>query len=158
MTGRKHAVAAIAAALTVAGLLAVGVGAVAARGHSRTDSGTIYAATTHSTPSGIAFTAGQGTSKLFGPIAITYRIKAQSTPTGTFHLTVNPVIEYTKKGSISGTSTATLIATSTGTSVTGKVSLTHGTGALAGHKLVGTFSGTGTASGQYVFHYKDTYK
>ena len=105
MTGRTPAGVAVAASVAVSGLLAVGAAAVAA---GRADSGTIYAATTH-TSGGYTFAAGQGMDKLFGPIAITYRIKAiPAGTTGTLNLTVKPAIEYTATGSILGSATATL--------------------------------------------------
>ena len=160
MTGRKRAGTTAAAVLALSGLLAVGASAVSAHARSRTDRGTIYAATTHSV-GGYVYTSGQGTDKLFGPVAITYKIKARpSAATGTFQLTVKPVVEYTNTGSLSGTATATLIVAADGTSTVtnGKISLKHGTGSLAGHKLTGTFTGTGNSSGQYVFSYKYTVK
>jgi hypothetical protein len=159
MTGRKRGRTTAAAVLALSGLLAVGASVVSAHARSRTDTGTIYAATTH-VSGGFSYASGQGSSKLFGPVAITYKIKAQPTPAGTFQLTVKPVIEYTATGSLLGTATATLTVAADGSSTitNGKLSLKHGTGSLAGHKLTGTFTGTGTSSGQYAFHYKDTFK
>jgi len=91
---------AVAASVAVAGLLAVGAAAVAARTARRADHSTIYAATTH-TSGGYTFAAGQRTDKVFGPIAITYRIKTiPAGTTGTLKLAIKPVIEYTASGSI----------------------------------------------------------
>jgi hypothetical protein len=161
MTGRTRAGAAVAASVAVSGLLAVGAAAVAARSAGRADSGTIYAATTH-TSGGYAFAAGQGTDKLFGPIAITYRIKAiPAGTTGTLNLTIKPVIEYTATGSILGSATATLTLGPNGAEAisNGKFSLTHGVGALRGHTIKGTFTGTGnTTANMLVIHSKSTYK
>lgn len=159
MTGRKRAGTTSAAVLVLSALLAVGASAVSAHAGSRTDRGSIYAATTH-LAGGYSYASGQGTSKLFGPIAITYKIKAQPSAAGTFQLSVKPVVEYTKTGSLSGTATATLVVAADGTSTVtnGKLSLKHGTGSLAGHKLTGTFTGTGNSAGQYVFTYTDTVK
>jgi hypothetical protein len=158
MTGRTRAVA---ASVAVSGLLAVGAAAVAARSAGRADSGTIDAATTH-TSGGYAFAAGQGTDKLFGPIAITYRIKTIPTgTTGTLNLTIKPVIEYTAAGSILGSATATLTLGLNGAETinNGKFSLTHGVGALRGHTIKGTFTGTGNSTANMlVIHSKSTYK
>lgn len=161
MTGRTRAGAAVAASVAVSGLLAVGAAAVAARSTGRADSGTIYAATTH-TSGGYTFAAGQGTDKLFGPITITYRIKAIPTgTTGTLKLTIKPVIEYTATGSILGSATATLTLGPNGaeTISNGKFSLTHGAGALRGHTIKGTFTGIGNSTANMlVIHPKSTYK
>ncbi len=158
MTGRTRAGVAVAASVAVSGLLAVGAAAVAA---GRADSGTIYAATTH-TSGGYTFAAGQGTDKLFGPIAITYRIKAiPAGTTGTLNLTVKPAIEYTATGSILGSATATLTLGPNGaeTISNGKFSLTHGVGALRGHTMTGTFTGSGNSTANtLVIHSKSTYK
>ena len=161
MTGRTRAGAALAASVAVSGLLAVGAAAVAAPSAGRADRGTIYAATTH-TSGGYSFAAGQGTDKLFGPIAITYRIKAiPAGTTGTLNLTIKPVIEYTATGSILGSGTATLTLGPNGaeTISNGKFSLTHGVGALRGHTIKGTFTGTGNSTANMlVIHPKSTYK
>ncbi len=161
MTGRTRAGAAVAASVAVSGLLAVGAAAVAARSTGRADSGTIYAATTH-TSGGYTFAAGQGTDKLFGPITITYRIKAIPTgTTGTLKLTIKPVIEYTATGSILGSATATLTLGPNGaeTISNGKFSLTHGAGALRGHTIKGTFTGIGNSTANMlVIHPKSTYR
>lgn len=161
MTGRTRAGVAVAALVAVSGLLAFGAGAVAARSAGRADSGTIYAATTHDS-GGYAFAAGQGTDRLFGPIAITYRIKAiPAGTTGTLNLTIKPAIEYTATGSILGSATATLTVGPGGaeTISNGKFSLTHGAGALRGHTVKGTFSGSGNSTANMlVIHFKSTYK
>lgn len=161
MTGRTRAGVAVAASVAVSGLLAVGAAAVAARSAGRADSGTIYAATTH-TSGGYTFAAGQGTDKLFGPIAITYRIKTiPAGTTGTLNLTIKPAIEYTATGSILGSATATLTLGPSGaeTISNGKFSLTHGVGALRGHTIKGTFTGTGNSTANMlVIHSKSTYK
>lgn len=160
MTGRTRSLA-VAASLAVSGLLVAGPSAVGARTAGRADSGTIYGATTH-TSGGYTFAAGQGTDKLFGPTVITYRIKAIPTgTTGTLKLTIKPVIEYTATGSILGSATATLTLGPNGaeTISNGKVSLTHGVGALRGHTIKGTFTGTGNSTANMlVIHAKSIYK
>jgi hypothetical protein len=160
MTRRIRAAGVATAALAVSGLLAVGASAVAAA-PGKADSSTIYAATT-TTAGGFDYAAGQGRDKLFGPIAITYKIKALPTATtGTFTITSNPVIEYTATGSILGNATATLTVGPGGaeTISNGKFSLTHGAGSLRGHTLKGTFSGTGNSTANMlVIQIKGTYK
>jgi hypothetical protein len=146
-----------AAAATATGVLGVGASAVGASG-GRVDRGTIFAATTH-TAGAYTFAAGQGRDKLFGPVAVTYRIKTRPVSTGTFHLTAKPVIEYFATGSILGHASATLVVTPSGAeTITGTVKLRHGAGSLRGHSFVGTFTGTGNVnSNQLLIHYTSVY-
>lgn len=117
-------------------------------------------AETH-TSGGVEYIAGDGTDKLFGATAVTYKLNVSANPAGTYKVTSKRVVLYTATGELSGTGSATLIVGAKGsaTITDGKINLTKGTGALKGHSLVGTFTGSGNAvSGTYVFHYKGTYK
>ena len=160
MTGRTRGFA-VAAAVAVFGLLAVSTAAVAAGTTGRTETSTVYAATTQ-TAGGYDIAAGQAKDKLFGHVAITYRIKViPAGTTGTLHLISKPVIEYTATGSILGSATATLTLGPNGaeTISNGKFSLTHGAGSLRGHTITGTFTGTGNSTtNRLVLHTKSTYK
>ena len=83
---------------------------------------------------------------------------------GTIIAKAQKVTIWTSKGSLSGTGSAKLTITNKpkagdATVSGGKINLTHGSGGQAGHSLVAKFNGIGSvSSGQYVFHYKGTYK
>jgi len=164
MIKKSRALSAMAGVLCVVALAATAATAFAApsktKAKGKADSGTVYAATTHSA-GGFEYIAGQGTDKMFGSIASTYKAKVGAGSTvGTVKLTIKPVILFTSTGTLSGTSNATLTVVSTSSAtVKGTLDLTKGTGALKGHSFVGTVTGTGDpATGVYVFHYKGTYK
>jgi hypothetical protein len=63
---------------------------------------------------------------------------------GVIQVTAKVVTLYTKKGSLSGTASATQTTNpdGTGTITDGKLTLDKGTGAYKGHQLVATFTGT----------------
>jgi hypothetical protein len=165
MFKKTRVLSVVVSAICALALLAMGATALAATGKhkakGRADSGTSYVGTTHS-DSKFTYSAGDNTDKLLGPGAVTYKLKVGSTPTvGAVSLTANPVRLFTATGSMIGTGSATLTVTgpTTATISNGKLKLTRGTGAQKGHSFVGTFTGSGNPStGQYVFHYKGTYK
>jgi hypothetical protein len=131
---RTGAVAALAIVVAVASVTA---GAIAASGGSaRKTSGTAYLGPTARTAPGLVYYAGFNSDKVLGQGAVTYTIKPTSASSGTITATAKKVTLWTSNGK-----------------------LTRGTGGQTGHSLVGTFTGTGNiVSGQYVFHYKATYK
>jgi hypothetical protein len=140
----------------------MGATALAATGKKgKADSGTSYVAVTHAS-GGFNYSAGNNTDMVLGAGAVTYKLKAMPIGTGTMlKLTANPVVLYTRTGSLTGTGSATLVITgpTTATVKDGKLVLKKGAGAQKGHSLVATFSGSGNPStGQYTFHYKGTYK
>ncbi len=151
---------AIASVLGTAALFALGASAFAAASKGRADTGTSYVAITR-TAGGFDFIAGTNSDTLFGAGAVTFKLEtsAASTP-GTFSLTAKRVVLFTNTGTLTGTGSSTVIASANGsTTITnGKLNLTKGTGRQTGHTFVGTFTGSGTAAGRYVFHYKGTYK
>ncbi|HUZ28841.1 MAG TPA: hypothetical protein VMU90_06345 [Solirubrobacteraceae bacterium] len=159
---RAGAVAALAIMVAVASATA---GAIAASGGSaRQTSGTAYLGPTPKTTTGLVYYAGFNSDKLLGQGAVTYTIKPTSASSGTITATAKKVTLWTTNGTLTGTGTATLHITNqpkTGddTVTGGKLKLTRGTGGQAGHSMVGTFTGAGNiGTGQYVFHYKATYK
>jgi hypothetical protein len=159
---RAGAVAGLAIMVVAGGATA---GAIAASGGGgRQTSGTAYLAATPRTTKGLVYYAGFNSDKILGPGAATYTIKPTSATNGTITARAKKVTLWTQTGTLSGTGTATLHITNkpkTGddTVTAGKLKLTHGTGGQTGHSVVATFTGTGNiATGQYVFHYKGTYK
>ena len=159
---RVGAVAALAIMVTVASATA---GAIAASGGSaRQTSGTAYLAATPRTSKGLVYYAGFNSDKVLGHGAATYTIKPTTARSGTITAAAKKVTLWTSNGTLSGTGTATLHITNkpkTGddTVTGGKLKLTHGTGGQAGHSILATFTGAGNiVSGEYVFHYKGTYK
>ena len=141
-------------------LLALGAGVVAAKSSGKKDSGTIYAAITH-TVNGIEYIAGGGSDKLFGATAVTFTAKPSSGAPGTVPVSVKPVVIYYKNGTLSGSSSVTLTIGTTGavTITAGKIKATKGTGGLKGHSFVGTVTGSGpSVAGPFIFHYTGTYK
>ena len=152
-------------ALTAVGAVAVAAGSVAATSSSgKQTTGTAYVAGTPK-PGSLVYVAGFNTDKVLGPGAVTYALKAlPGRASGTIKVNARLVTLWTAKGSLSGTGSATLTITNspkTGDATVsgGKLKLTHGTGALAGHSLTATFTGKGNVgAGAYVFHYKGTYK
>jgi hypothetical protein len=162
MRSRAGVVAALAIIVAVASAAA---GAIAASGGGgRKTSGTAYLASTPRTTPGLVYYAGFNSDKVLGQGAVTYTIKPTSATSGTITATAKKVTLWTSNGTLSGTGTATLHITNQpkagdDTVTNGKIKLTHGTGGQAGHSLVATLTGSGNiVSGQYVFHYKGTYK
>ncbi len=165
MFKKSRALSALVGMVCAVAMLAMGATAFAATGKAKpkkgkADSGTAYVGTTH-TAGAYEYLAGDNTDRLFGAGAVTYRLKASPSTPGSLKLTTNPVILFTATGSLRGTGSATLTITSatTATVSNGKLNLTKGTGTQKGHSLIATFTGSGNpTTGQYVFHYKGTYK
>ena len=132
-----------------------------ARPRVRIDRGTAAVATTPLTSGVTQYVAGFDSDAILGHAAITYVITAIPTSAeGTFSLVAHNVILYTDRGELRGTATARLTATAGGqaTVTAGELTLTRGTGSLAGHRLKASFSGTGRLGGGYTFTYRGTYR
>ena len=166
MFKNTRALSAIVGLICALALTAMGATALAAtpkakpKKKGKADSGTSYVAVTHAA-GGFEYSAGNTTDKLFGETAVTYKLKATPATPGTLSVTANPVVLYTATGTLRGTGSATLtvVAGGAATVSNGKLNLTKGTGALKGHSLVATFTGSGSVvTGTYTFHYKGTYK
>jgi hypothetical protein len=160
LRGARGAIAilAVASALITAGVLAVGASA-ASSSKGKADSGTSYSVV-DLTRGGFEYASGYTFDKLFGPVAITYKLKLAPATPGTFKVTAKPVVLFTPTGSLSGSATATLTVDSKGNEkiTGGKVKLTKGSGGQKGHQFTGTFIGTGTASTlSFKFTYHGTY-
>ena len=156
----RWVVGVLVGAAAAAAIAAPGVGAKPKPG--KADSGTLYAAITHTNAATkTEFIAGDVSDKLLGPGAATYdaTVGTGATP-GTLTVTAK-VITFFKNGSLSGTASATATTAANG-SVTlsnGKITLKNGAGAQKGHTLVATFTATAKGiTGPYVFKYKGTYK
>ena len=159
MLSRRPRAATGALVAVTLGVVAVGVGPVAAKTAGRADSGTSYVAVTHQ--AGSAFlAAGNTTDSVFGAGAVTYKIKAGTgTKPGTLKISAHVTV-FTSTGTLSGLATGTETTKADGSvTLAGKITLTHGTGAQKGHSLIDTFAGTGKAAlGPFVFHTHGTYK
>jgi hypothetical protein len=158
MTKRLFAALAATAVLTTS--LVLTAGAVANKPAGKSDSGTAYFAITH-TVGKTEYAAGQGTDKILGPAAATYKIAAGAgSAPGTVKVTVKPVTLYMSTGSLVGTSSATLTISSNGTETitNGKLKLTKGFGSQKGHSLTATYTGSSLSATSFVIHYKGTYK
>jgi hypothetical protein len=153
---------AILGAISAAALITITASSVGAKSAGKADSSTAYAATTHTSASGIQYIAGSIQDKLLGPGAVTYTVAVKSVPTkpGTYNLTVKPVTSWFSTGSLTGTSKAMLtVGAKSLVQITGTLNEPTGTGALAGHSFKGTVTGSGSLiTSQYVFHVKGTYK
>jgi hypothetical protein len=145
--------------LVACALIAIGATPVNAKSAGRKDSGVAYVSIVRQA-GGLEYAAGYGNDKLFGAIAVTYVVSIGPSGPGTFKINARKVTFYTSNGSLWGTGSATQTVTATSSNVTdGKVSLTHGGGAQAGHGFTGTFSGPfDTQTTVYTFHYTGTYK
>jgi hypothetical protein len=146
-------------------LAAVGVSVAASGRGGKPTSGTAYIGSTSRSSNNLIYAAGFNVDRVLGSGAVTFTIKPlASTKPATIRAQAKKVTLWTSSGSLSGTGTATIHITGqpkTGDATVsgGKLKLNHGTGGQAGHSLVATFSGKGNAvSGQYVFHYKGTYR
>lgn len=156
---RRFAIA-TAGMLTALALTTVSAGALAANSKSKSVTGTAYVGENH-VVGAIHYFAGPTSDNVLGSGAITFPSPITVTPGGVVQFSSSQVTLFTKTGSLSGTASADVTASSaTQAAVTnGKLSLTKGTGAEKGHSLVGTFTGTGNPSTtEYVFNYKATYK
>ncbi len=160
MTRPARFLTAVLAVLAACGLLTAGAATGSqTKSKGRADSGTAYISITHSV-NGIQFAAGNNTDRVLGEGDVTYVISLLPGPTGTFKVTSKRVILYTGTGSLSGTGSATVIATgNTQRIADGRLSLTKGAGSQKHHSLVATFTGTADlTTNQIVFKYKGTYK
>jgi hypothetical protein len=161
---KRLRVLAVICGLGVLGALA-GVAIASAGGAGKRDTGTAYIGLTSRSTKTLLYPAGFITDKVLGNGAVTYTLKPLAgTAPSTVKVKALKVTTWTTTGSLSGTGSATLTITNKpkagdATVSAGKLNLTHGTGGQTGHSLVGTFTGNGNvSSGQYVFHYKATYK
>jgi hypothetical protein len=149
------------AGLLAAFALTAGSAAVAASSKSgKAVTGVAYVGENH-VVGALHYFAGPTSDNVLGAGAITFPSPITVTPGGVVHFSSTAVTLFTKTGSLSGTASADVTATSgTQASVTnGKLSLSKGTGSEKGHSLVGTFTGTGNpTSTEYVFNYTATYK
>lgn len=167
---RRHVRVVMARAACGLGVLIAGVGlagsAIGASG-GRPTRGTVYVGQAPK-PGSLVYNAGFIYDKVLGQGAVTFITKPLAGPSGTVIVKSKPVTVYTANGSLSGTGTGVLTVTNSphpgDASVTkGKLLLTHGTGALAGHSLRATFTGTGSIGGPnvpdfYTFRYKGVYR
>ena len=119
------------------------------------DSGTVHAATTHSSGK-TEYVVGNVSDKVLGTAVITYAIKATARANGTYHLNGTTVTAYTGTGSLTGTASATLtIGTGTSKITNGTIKLTKGFGSLKNDTLTATFTGTdNVAANQLTLTYK----
>jgi hypothetical protein len=152
------AVTALCAAATLIGLAAAGVAARPTRA-GRSDSGTAYVSTNR-TVGKTSWGSGVNSDKRLGSGAITFKYTLTPQAGGSLQLNGKRSVMYTRTGSIAGTITALITVKGTAETITdGKIRLTHGAGSLKGHSLVGTFSGSGSATAnQFTIHYKGTFK
>jgi hypothetical protein len=149
----------MAGLLVTAAAIAVGAGAVNAKTHTgKSDSGTAYASINH-TANGVEDVSATVSDKLLGRDAITAPVTLAASG-GAFKLSSSHAVLYTGTGSLVGTLSATVtVSGTTETLSNGKLNLTTGKGSQTGHSLVGTFTGTGSASSnQFTLHYRGTYK
>jgi hypothetical protein len=144
----------------VCALVAIGGTALGAPNAGKHDSGTVYAAITH-TANGIEYIAGNASDKLLGSGAIAYTAKVGTGATpGTLKVTANVTL-FTKTGSLSGkaTATATTASDNSVTFTNGKITLNKGAGLQKGHSFKGTFTGSAKSIlGPFTFHDSGTYK
>jgi hypothetical protein len=119
------------------------------------DSGTVRAATTH-TSGKTEYVVGNVSDKVLGTAVISYAIKATTRANGTYHLNGTKVTAYTGTGSMTGTASATLTITSTSDKISnGTIKLTKGFGSLKNDSLIATFKGTANlAANQLTLTYK----
>ncbi len=159
----------VAGAALAAGALAAGTGVAQAHASHRTrarvgpptaamhDSGKTWFSIVR-TAGGIEYTAGIISDRALGNGAITYQLAVRSGSAGTIDVTARRVTLYTKKGSLSGTATATIKAANTNQqTITGSLDLTRGTGSLRGDSLQANFSGTADLAKNLIqFDYRGT--
>lgn len=158
MSRRRLAVLSALLGSTV--LVAVGATSVGARTSAagRSDHGTAYASINHVVHNN-EYGSAINTDAILGASAITFKATLTSAA-GKITLNGNPVVLYSKTGSLKGTLSATVtLSGTTETFSNGKLNLTQGAGSQKGHSLVGTFTGTGDASkNEFTIRYKGTYK
>jgi hypothetical protein len=132
---------AIAAIVTTGAVAATGTGTPT---YTYQDSGTIYASINNTNAKGTEFTSGNMFSRHFGHVAITYDLKAlPSNVPGVIRVTATNVVLYTRRGSLSGTGSATLTISGNQQTVSnGRLVLDHGVGSMAGFSYEGTFTGS----------------
>lgn len=148
--------------LLTALVLAVGVsGAALAKPHKKprkvhNTTGIAYVTGTH-TEGDDGYVSGDFKDSYLGRGALVYVVNVGAGPDpGTIRLTAKRITFYTKRGSLSGTGSATV----SGNDVTdGVFKLTKGTGRYRGHTFKGTFSGSySDEAGVYTFNEKGRFK
>jgi hypothetical protein len=142
----------IIAVLTAAALLAA-AGVAVAKVRTGATSGTVWVAPTHSEGKDL-YVSGDLKDRRLGRGAIVYVTGVAAREDGAFQVTARRVTAYFDGGSISGTGKA--VQRIEGERITvsdGSFTLTKGTGALKGRRMVGTFSGE-QRDGVYRFTYK----
>lgn len=160
ITGRSGRVLAISAAVAAAAVSVIAVASGTAATAGRADKATSYVAVTHQVGSNY-YAAGETSDTVLGNGAVTYTIKAGTgTKPGTISITANRVTEFTPTGSLYGGAAGTETTSAAGSvTLTGTLTLIHGTGAQKGHSFVGKFTGTGTGPlGPFVFHVTGKYR
>jgi hypothetical protein len=162
MIKKAHSLRAIGGVLAAVALLVLGTSALAATAKGgKPDSSKLHLAITHAA-GGFNYTAGDGTDKILGPVAVTYKLKPIAMRNGSIKVNVPKARLWVSNGTLSGTASANLTVTdSKGDAklTNGKFSLGKGTGGQSGHSEVGTFTGTGNVNGGvYTLVTKGTYK
>jgi hypothetical protein len=149
MSKRTRLAAIGATILAVAAIASGGAVAATSTGTSTQtftyqDSGTIFASINNTNAKGTEFTSGNMFSRHFGHVAITYDLKVlPSNVPGVIRVTATNVVLYTRRGSLSGTGSATLtISGSQQTVSNGRLVLDQGVGSLKGFTYEGTFTGS----------------
>lgn len=158
MRNRARGLVTISAVLAVALASAFTAGAVAStKPKTAKDSGTSYVSIVHQQGK-VLYAAGYSFDKRFGQVAVTYVTTVTPGKTGTVNVVAKRVTLYTATGTLYGTATA-VQNIATGAVTLGKLSLTHGTGALEGHSFTGALAGSyNSKSGVYTFHYAGVLK
>jgi hypothetical protein len=164
MTRFTRSLTAAGGLIAVAALIAFGAAGVGAKSSGKADSGTLWFASSPRSTSSLLYVGGQDADKVLGAGAVTFTIKPTVNPSGTITVKVLSATLWSSTGSLNGKGSALLTITNKpamgdSTVSKGKASLTKGTGALKGHSLTITFTGSGQVSGAlYTLHYKGTYK
>ncbi len=157
MKRNARTLAALVSVLAIGLIAAVAIAGAATKSKGVKDSGTSYVSIVHQKGK-VLDAAGYSFDKKFGQIASTYQTKVTAGKTGTINIVVPRVTDWTPKGSLWGTATATQNL-ATGAVTNGKLNLNHGTGLLKGHSFKGTFTGTfDSKTSVYTFKYKGTLK
>lgn len=160
MTTRRKGRSLTASAVVVAAVSAIAVTSGTAATAGRTEKATSYVAVTHQVGSSY-YAAGNTSDNILGNGAVTYTIKAGTgTKPGTIKITANRVTVFTTTGSLYGSAAGTETTSTAGSvTLTGALTLVHGTGAQKGHSFVGHFTGTGKGPlGPFVFHTSGKYR
>jgi hypothetical protein len=139
--------------------ICVGASAASAKSGPITYRGTSYISIVHQQGKWL-YGAGYSVDKLFGTSTALYVVAIGPEGPGAFFFRARRATIFTRDGSVSGTGSATEVVLPSGDSriKNGKLSLTHGSGGLAGHRLTATFTGSYSAKTKIIiFHYRATY-